>query len=62
MSPTPIELATVAAPIFANLMGKQDKVELDDVLETIRRRARTAISQAKILLEEAHRATPWEER
>lgn len=50
----PKHVALVAAPLFTNLMANKAKVEQDDVIDIIRERARTALSQARILLDEAH--------
>lgn len=51
----PVTVACVAAPLFASLMAKHGEVELDDVEATQHRLACTALSQARVLLEEARR-------
>lgn len=52
------DLALIAAPIFVNLLANHiDPVPLEKVIDVQRQHARTAISQAKLLLKEAVAAT-----
>lgn len=57
-----VAVACVAAPLFASLMAKHGEVELDDAVATQHRLARTALSQAQILLDEATNAVAAQQR
>ncbi len=59
MKATPVEIATIAAPIFNKLLSQAGVVAVDNVLEAIRDHARTAISQARMLVDEAE---SWAQR